>query len=169
MNFNKQFKKNVKENSQEYSNATFLLEKNILYKDHSKLVKFTQIVNTFVLYFQSQTDAVLGWVDKSNGRAFVMDTFIRGYNAPLLDSSQDVYNISGRIENGVTTLKFSRKRETKDNMDLSFADDHCLYMMFPLKGGAFNPINKKIRKHDEIPIVFPERICIKSCGTEGKY
>ncbi|XP_067212529.1 uncharacterized protein [Linepithema humile] len=114
----------------------------------------------------SQTDAVLGWVDKSNGRAFVMDTWISGYNAPLLDPSQDVYNISGRIENGMTTLKFSRKRGTKDNKDLSFTDDHCLYMMFPLKGGAFNPINKKIRKHDEIPVVSSERICIKSCGTE---
>lgn len=112
---------------------------------------------------------MLGWVDKTNGRAFVMDTWISGYNAPLLDPSQDVYNISGRIENGVTTLRFSRKRVTKDNRDLSFTDDHCLYMMFPVKGGVFNPINKKIRKHDARPVVSSDRICIKSCGLEGKY
>ncbi|XP_032671335.1 uncharacterized protein LOC116844219 isoform X3 [Odontomachus brunneus] len=114
----------------------------------------------------SQTDAVLGWVDKNTGRAFLMDTWISGYNAPLLDPSQDVYNISGRIENGVTTLKFTRKRVTKDSRDLSFTDDHCLYMMFPVKGGTFNPINKKIRKHDAKPVVSSNRICIKSCGLE---
>lgn len=110
---------------------------------------------------------MLGWVDKTNGRAFLMDTWISGYNAPLLDPSQDVYNISGRIENGVTTLEFSRKRVTKDSKDLSFTDDHCLYMMFPVKGGSFNPINKKIRKHDANPVVSSDRICIKSCGLEG--
>lgn len=89
-----------------------------------------------------------------------------GYNAPLLDPSQDIYNSSGRIENGATTLRFSRKRITKDNRDLSFTDDHCLYMMFPVKGGIFNPVNKKIRKHDSVPVVSAERICIRSCGSE---
>lgn len=97
-----------------------------------------------------------------------MDTWISGYNAPLLDPSQDVYNMSGRIEDGVTTLKFSRKRVTKDSKDFSFTDDHCLYMMFPVKGGIFNAVNKKIRKHEIIPFLSSERICIKSCGLDGK-
>lgn len=114
----------------------------------------------------TQTDAVLGWVDKTNGRPFVMDTWMSGYNAPLLDSSQDIYNASGKIENGMTTLIFSRKRATKDSKDLSFTDDHCLYMMFPVKGGIFNSVNKKIRKHNNVPIVSSERICIKSCGID---
>lgn len=114
----------------------------------------------------TQTDAILGWVDKTNGRAFVMDTWISGYSLPLLDPSQDIYNISGNIENGVTTLMFSRKRATKDTKDFSFTDDHCLYMMFPVKGGIFNAVNKKIRKHTRVPIVSSERICIKSCGIE---
>nr|ARK19817.1 monooxygenase DBH-like protein [Ampulex compressa] len=114
----------------------------------------------------TQTDAVLGLVDEGGNRAFVMDTWISGYNAPLLDPSQDIFNTSCRIENGVTTLKFSRKRQTKDSRDLSFTDDECLYMMFPVKGGAFNAVNKKIQKHNAVPIVSAEKICIRSCGIE---
>lgn len=123
------------------------------------------IVLSFAL--QTQTDAILGWVDKSNGRAFLMDTWINGYNPPVLDSSQDIFNSQGRIENGETTLTFSRKRATKDPRDLSFSDDQCLYLMFPVKGGTFNPVNKKIRKHDLVPIVSAQKLCIKSCGNEG--
>lgn len=63
---------------------------------------------------QSQTDAILGWVD-NNGRAFVMDTWIGGYTSPLLDTSQDIYNMSGRIQDGVSTLSFTRKRLSSDS------------------------------------------------------
>lgn len=66
---------------------------------------------------------------------------------------------------GVTTLSFSRKRDTNDPKDLAFTDDHCLYMMFPVKGGAFNSVNKKIKKHEVLPVVSTERVCIKSCGN----
>jgi hypothetical protein len=106
-------------------------------------------------------------VDKTSGRAFLMDTWINGYNSPVLDASQDIFNFSGRIENGETTLKFSRKRATKDNRDLSFTDEQCLYLMFPVKGGTFNPVNKKIRKHETVPIVSAQKVCIKSCGIDG--
>ncbi|XP_015589186.1 uncharacterized protein LOC107264912 isoform X5 [Cephus cinctus] len=115
----------------------------------------------------SQTDAVLGWVDKT-GRPFVMDIWLSGYSPPLLDASQDIYNASGYIKDGITTLQFSRKRITKDNRDLSFTDDHCLYMMFPIKGGVFYEVNKKIRKHETVPIVSTDRICIRSCGPEDE-
>lgn len=98
-----------------------------------------------------------------------MDTWISGYNAPLLDPSQDIFNIGGTKADGVTTLRFSRKRVTSDIKDLSFTDDHCLYMMYPVKGGIFNAVSKKIRKHDSVPVVSAERICIKSCGDEGYH
>lgn len=52
--------------------------------------------------------------------------------------------------------------------DLSFSDNQCLYVMFPVKGGAFNSVNKKIRKHEVVPSISSDRICIKSCGN-GKY
>lgn len=34
-------------------------------------------------------------------------------------------------------------------------------------GGAFNAVNKKIRKHEEVPIFSENRICIKSCGLDS--
>lgn len=93
-----------------------------------------------------------------------MDTWISGYTQPFLDGSQDIYNTNGKLQDGVTTLSFTRKRVSNDERDLSFTDDTCLYMMFPVKGGAFNSVNKKIRKHEVIPSISSEKICIKSCG-----
>lgn len=93
-----------------------------------------------------------------------MDTWISGYSAPLLDESQGIYNASGSINNGVTVLDFTRKRLSDDKHDVSFTDEHCVFMMFPVKGGAFNAVNKKTRKHEDIPIITDNRICIKSCG-----
>lgn len=65
------------------------------------------------MILQSQTDAILGWVDQA-GRPFLMDTWINGYSAPLLDTEQDIHNASGHIAEGITTLSFSRKRITQD-------------------------------------------------------
>lgn len=96
-----------------------------------------------------------------------MDTFINGYSAPLLDDKQNVYNESGSFADGVTTLDFVRKRVTGDDkQDHSFTNEHCLYMMFLVKGGAFNAVNKKIRKHEYVPIVTDNRVCIKTCGLD---
>lgn len=83
-----------------------------------------------------------------------------------LDDQQNVYNYSGSIQNGVTTLEFTRKRESKDEKDLSFTEDHCLYLMFPIAGGRFNAVNKKMSKHEQTPVVTESRVCIKSCGLE---
>jgi len=96
-----------------------------------------------------------------------MDTFINGYSAPKLDDVQNIYNTSGRINNGVTVLEFIRKRNTSDTaQDYAFTEDQCLHLMFPINGGAFNAVNKKIRKHEQVPVVTDNRICIKSCGKE---
>lgn len=67
----------------------------------------------FFIKIQSQTDAIIGWVDKT-GRPFLMDTWINGYSPPLLDASQDLTNITGSTVDGVTTLSFMRKRSTGD-------------------------------------------------------
>lgn len=96
-----------------------------------------------------------------------MDTWINGYSSPKLDDNQDIYKTSGSIQNGVTILDFYRKRISKDQtQDLSFTEDKCLFMMFPVRGGSFNAVNKKIKKHEGIPVVPENRICIKSCGKE---
>lgn len=109
----------------------------------------------------------MGWYDTRSGRPFLMDTWITGYSAPLLDAQQDIVRSSGSFNDGVTILDFTRKRSGDGKQDLSFTDEHCLYMMFPVKGGAFNSVNKKTRKHEEIPIVTDNRICIKSCGLDS--
>lgn len=115
----------------------------------------------------SQTDAIIGWVDGRTGRPFLMDTWVLGYAPPKLDDRQDIYNASGRIEKGVTILEFTRKRVSNDEQDLSFTDDNCLYLFFPVLGGAFNVVNKKTRKHEQVPPISAQRVCIKSCG-KGK-
>lgn len=116
----------------------------------------------------SQTDAILGWVDGS-GRPFLMDTWIGGYTSPLLDISQDVTNATGSTVDGITTLSFSRKRITQDSKDFSFTDDKCYYLMFPIKGGSFNAVNKKIRKHEVIPGFSSQRVCFRNCAREEDW
>lgn len=114
-----------------------------------------------------QTDAILGFID-TQGRPFLMDTWIKGYLQPELDH-QDIYNTSGKIVDGVTVLSFTRKRISNDKeKDLSFTDDKCLFMVYPVKGGKFHSVNKKILQHAITPVVSTERICIKSCGGDGK-
>lgn len=113
----------------------------------------------------SQTDAIIGWVD-SNGQPFLTDTWINGFSAPKSDDKQDIYNTTGRIQNGATILEFTRKRASNDKKDFSFTDDHCLFLMFPVNGGRFNAVNKQLGKHEQTPVVTDSRICIKSCGRE---
>ncbi|XP_076338554.1 uncharacterized protein LOC143240269 isoform X1 [Tachypleus tridentatus] len=109
------------------------------------------------------TDAILGWVEE-NGRFFIMDTWLADYKQPSLDSSQSISNMSGWREDGITTLKFVRKRHTGDlERDLHFTDTECLYMFFPVHGGVFNAVNKKIRQHESTPKISENKICIKSC------
>lgn len=40
-------------------------------------------------------------------------------------------------------------------------------MMFLVNGGAFNAVNKKIKKHEAAPIISENRICIKTCGLDS--
>ena len=127
------------------------------------LCKVTEYNNKYLfISFQSLTDAVIGFAD-TNGRSFIMDMWTTGYLQPILEPSQDITKTEGKIEDGFTTLKFSRARQTNDNQDVAFTDDKGMYMIFPVKGGSFNSVNKKLRKHEETPIPSAERILIKSC------
>lgn len=109
-----------------------------------------------------ETDAILGLVEES-GRFFLMDSWLRAYEAPPLDQSQNLYNMSAWRENGITTLRFFRKRITGDNRDFQFTDTNCPYLIFPVMGGVFNAVNKRIRKHEITPIISDNKVCIKSC------
>lgn len=108
------------------------------------------------------TDAVLGLVE-DNGRYFLMDTYLSGYQAPPLDAVQNIHNMSVWRENGITHLQFHRFRTTSDpEYDFQFSDEHCPYLLFPVRGGVFNAVNKRMRKHEETPIVSKQRVCIRS-------
>jgi len=110
------------------------------------------------------TDAIIGWVEP-NGRTFIMDMWTTNYLNPILESKQDITDMSGTLEDDVTTLRFTRARNTSDKQDVAFTDTEGMYMIFPVKGGFYNGVNKKIRKHEQVPIVSTERIFIKSCRT----
>jgi len=114
------------------------------------------------------TDAIIGWVEP-NGRTFIMDMWITNYLNPILESRQDITDMSGTLEDGVTTIRFTRLRDTGDSQDVAFSDTEGMYMIFPVKGGRYNGVNKKIRKHEQVPIASSERIFIKNCRTpDGK-
>lgn len=112
------------------------------------------------------TDAIIGLVEDS-GRFFLMDTWLRSYAAPSLDPIQNIQNMSVSRENGVTSLRFHRKRKTGDKNDFQFSDTNCPYFQFPVQGGVFNAVNKRLRKHESVPIVSTRRICIKSCAARA--
>jgi len=109
-----------------------------------------------------QTDAIIGLVEDS-GRFFLMDTWLRSYAAPSLDPVQNIQNMTVRRENGITSLRFTRKRKTGDKNDYQFSDTNCPYFLFPVNGGVFNAVNKRLRKHESVPLVSDGRICVKSC------
>lgn len=108
-----------------------------------------------------KTDAILGWVEET-GRFFIMDVWMDGYEAPFLDPVQDVGNMSGSRQDGRTTLSFARRRYSGDaayDLDL----DQCLYLVFPTHGGVFNAVSKKIRHHEQTPLVSREPVCFMHC------
>ena len=110
-----------------------------------------------------ETDAVIGYVE-SNGRVFLKDMWTTSYLHPVIDSSQDLKKREGYFEDGITTLKFSRKRDTGDRRnDVAFTDDKGLFFIFPVKGGRYNAATGKIRKHEQTPTASSQRIFIKAC------
>lgn len=46
-----------------------------------------------------------------------------------------------------------------------FTNDKCLYLTFIVKGGGYNPVNKKIKKHESVPMFSNDRVCIRPCGA----
>jgi len=49
--------------------------------------------------------------------------------------------------------------------DMMFTNDKCLYLTFIVKGGSYNPVNKKIQKHETVPAFSNDRVCIRPCGA----
>jgi len=67
--------------------------------------------------------------------------------------------MTGRYRDGLVQISFIRKVVTNDaSYDVPL--DECKFFLFPVEGGTYNAVNKKIRKHEKVPIVSAERVCI---------
>ncbi|VDP35219.1 unnamed protein product, partial [Soboliphyme baturini] len=116
----------------------------------------------------TNSDMIMGWVHEN--KTYVTDRFAYGKEMPVIDKQKDVYNIQGRIEDGMQTLVFSRKRNTTDTQeDVSL--DECVYFLFPVGGGRilarssqdYHDSSIHVGFHDMyIPKVSSEPICICS-------
>lgn len=112
--------------------------------------------------FMRKSDAIIGWVQPS-GSFFMMDTYMTSYNIPPLDASQDISNMTGKYSDGVVRLSFLRKVVTNDPKDISL--DECRFFLFPIQGGTYHAVNKRIGKHDEVPVVSAQKVCIPRTCT----
>ena len=64
---------------------------------------------------------------------------------PPRDSIQNVDNASASFEDGVTTVMFSRLRDTGDEDDLSLSN--CVYFLYAWGGGVTNISSGEISYH----------------------
>ena len=83
---------------------------------------------------------------------------------PQIDNMQSIYNISGSVVNGYTSLKFTRKRDTGDQSDFPLTDGNCWYYIMAW-GGTYNPTDGKASYHKN-RISTDRKICISTCGKK---
>ncbi|KAF2359756.1 DOMON domain [Trinorchestia longiramus] len=113
----------------------------------------------------SQTDVVVGFVDR-RGEGTIFDGWLVGYSGVIMDRQQSIDDKSATQEDGILTLEFKKKRSNNDKEhDLSFTDDQCLYLVYPVGGGSFSEKSKRLSKHGSTPLFSTERVCIRSCSS----
>ena len=93
----------------------------------------------------SNTDVIIGWVDPGSGHYFIMDMWTTGYFNPILDEHQDLSHMAGKIADGIATLSFTRPRNTSHTMDVAFADEEGMYMIFPTIGGKYDTVGSDLQ------------------------
>ena len=93
-----------------------------------------------------------------------MDMWTTSYFSPVRDSKQDLKNREASLVDGKAIIKFTRARDTGDaSNDVAFKDDHGVFFIFPVKGGDFNTVNRKMKKHRQTPTASSERVFVKAC------
>lgn len=94
----------------------------------------------------------------------MMDSYLDSYATPLPDAKQSIQNISAAANNGLISFLFSRAVETGDTThDIAFTE--CLYLIYPVGGGAVDIQRRNIRKHQQTPLISDEQICLTSCAS----
>lgn len=71
---------------------------------------------------------------------------------------QNINNASGTFEDGIVTLSFIRPVVSSDPKDVSL--DACRFFLFPVEGGNYDPVSKKIGKHGQPPLTSADKVCI---------
>uniref|UniRef100_A0A0N5AE40 TIL domain-containing protein n=1 Tax=Syphacia muris TaxID=451379 RepID=A0A0N5AE40_9BILA len=121
----------------------------------------------------ANSDIYTGWVYE--GKAYITDRFAYGRQLPAIDPAdrQNIYNISGKIEDDIQTISFQRKIITSDTVT-DFPLNKCYYFLFPIGGGRvlarrthdFQSAKTPIGYHDLYqPRVSRSKICI--CDKNG--
>uniref|UniRef100_A0A915A5V3 DOMON domain-containing protein n=1 Tax=Parascaris univalens TaxID=6257 RepID=A0A915A5V3_PARUN len=121
----------------------------------------------------ANSDIYTGWVYE--GKAYVTDRFAYGRQLPAIDPAdrQDIYEISGKIEDDIQTISFRRKVLPADTIT-DFPLNKCYYFLFPIGGGRvlarksqdFQNPKTPIGYHDLYqPRVSRTKICI--CDQNG--
>ncbi|XP_014676186.1 PREDICTED: uncharacterized protein LOC106816144 [Priapulus caudatus] len=105
-----------------------------------------------------------GW-NRESGKVVVRDGFLFKYAPAVRDTRDDIVGISGRHEDGMTTLEFSRRRDTGDAMDLAFTDDDCLYMLHPVATNRYVPAMEHMLRHRRTPLVSDAPVCVRACAA----
>jgi hypothetical protein len=105
-------------------------------------------------------DVYYGFMN-NNSQGIIVDAWVSDWRtAPVADAKQSIRSSQISAINGITTLIFSRPRNTGDPQDWAFSDKDCYYFMYPMGGG--DVINTSIMKHIHPPIISTEKICIKA-------
>ncbi|XP_055342558.1 uncharacterized protein LOC129591061 [Paramacrobiotus metropolitanus] len=112
--------------------------------------------------FMPSADLFYGWVDEG-GRGMLIDGKAPdGHLQPVRDVIQDGKNLTALRSERFMALSFHRRRLTADKNDFQFTGDACAYMLFPVRGGAFNADTLRISIHEAVPRVSQTQVCITS-------
>ena len=103
----------------------------------------------------------------TNTSYITIDSWVDGYMPPSWDSNNNLLASSIMFENGVTTMNFTRKRDTGDSVkDHAFSDTDCYYFVYPFSGGSFDASAKTISRHSNTPVISDDKICISKCSMQ---
>lgn len=83
---------------------------------------------------------------------------------PPADQNQNVYNVSGHVENGWTIVRFSRALDTGDAADdFIFDGQQCAYFLYAWGGSV--EVGDVITFHTNYE-VSSEHYCFTACGVQ---
>uniref|UniRef100_A0A915NSR0 DOMON domain-containing protein n=2 Tax=Meloidogyne TaxID=189290 RepID=A0A915NSR0_9BILA len=112
----------------------------------------------------TNSDSIIAILGK-DGRITLQDRFSPSYDKPLIDSKQNIDEISSQSVDGLWTLNFSRSLYTQD--DLQDADlRQCQHFIFLHTANPLTSESDEMKKHIKTPIISENKICLGKCGQK---